>query len=178
MRVFFALEPDTATAIRVATWRDRQLSGTGTPVPLANFHITLTFVGAVNDQALERLCLSVDEWTSRAALTGATLTFDHTGFWPKPGIYWLGAQNWPEQLTRLAQKLANLAGAVGAKRDRKPFQPHITLYRNCLEAPPAPARPPLIKLDYRHFSLFESRAGKSGVSYHPLQDWELLRPAN
>jgi RNA 2',3'-cyclic 3'-phosphodiesterase len=173
MRVFFGIELDATTALQVADWRDRQVACTGQMVPPANFHITLAFIGPLSEPAIERLCLAVAEWLPRSAVTGATLHLDRTGYWHKPGIYWLGPTTWPEHLTRLAQKLNHLASAVGAKRDRNPFQPHITLYRRCTAAPPATHLPPSIDMTYRHCALFESRQGKQGVSYHVLQDWEL-----
>lgn len=173
MRVFFGLELDTATALRVAGWRDRQLACNGRAVPPANFHITLAFVGPLRDPAIARLCSAVDEWLERGDLHGATLLLDCTGYWPKPEIYWLGPSTWPEALTRLARKLRTLASAVGSKLDRNPFHPHITLFRHCSDVPPAPAMAPSIDLPYRHFALFESRQGKHGVSYHVLQEWQL-----
>lgn len=175
MRVFFGLELEAATALRIADWRERQLRCDGRPVPAANFHITLAFIGALGDSAIERLCRSVDDWLAQAPVHSATLTLDRTGFWPRPGIYWLGPALWPQHLDRLAQKLASLASAAGAKRDRNPFLPHITLFRNCVAAPPAPMAAPSIALAYRHFALFESRQGRQGVSYHVLQDWSLPR---
>jgi RNA 2',3'-cyclic 3'-phosphodiesterase len=172
-RVFFGLELDPVTALQVANWRDRQLNCTATPVPPANFHITLAFIGALNDPAIERLCLSVDDWLARTAIHGGSLILDRTGYWNKPGVYWLGPGSWPEPLTRLAKKLSSLGSAVGAKRDRKAFAPHITVFRQCAAAPPAAATMPAIPLSYRHFVLFESRQGKRGVSYHALQHWNL-----
>jgi 2'-5' RNA ligase len=173
IRVFFGLELEAATALRIADWRDRQLSCDGRPVPPANFHITLAFIGPLGDSALERLCRSVDDWLAHTTVHGATLTLDRIGFWPKPGIYWLGPTNWPEQLDRLAQKLGSLGSAVGAKRDSSPFLPHITLFRNCVGAPPAPVAAPWIPMEYPQFALFESRQGRQGVSYHVLQEWAL-----
>lgn len=175
MRLFFGLELDAATALHIADWRDRQLSCDGRPVPPANFHITLAFVGALGDSAIDRLCRSVDEWPARDTVRSAALALDRTGFWPKPGIYWLGPGAWPDHLDRLAQKLGSLASAAGAKRDRNPFLPHITLFRHCIAAPPAPVAAPSIPLEYRQFALFESRQGRQGVSYHVLQDWPLGR---
>jgi 2'-5' RNA ligase len=177
MRVFFGLELDATTTLRVADWRDRQLACSGQPVPPANFHITLAFIGPLSGPAIERLCLSVDEWVRRSVVCGATLHLDRAGYWHKPGIYWLGPTTWPEHLTRLAQKFSILGSAVGGKRDRNPFQPHITLFRRCSAAPPAPALVPSIALTYQHFSLFESRQGRRGVSYHVLQDWDLVPTA-
>jgi RNA 2',3'-cyclic 3'-phosphodiesterase len=173
MRLFFGLELDATTALRVADWRDRQLACAGQPVPPVNFHITLAFIGPLREPAIGRLCLAVDEWLARSTVAGATLHLDRMGYWHKPGIYWLGPTAWPEHLARLAQKLTSLASAVGAKQDRNPFQPHITLYRGCNAAPPAPTLTPAIDMTYRHCALFESRQGKQGVSYHVLQDWGL-----
>ncbi|MCB1699902.1 MAG: RNA 2',3'-cyclic phosphodiesterase [Halioglobus sp.] len=177
MRTFFGLEAEATTAIQIADWRDRQFACDGRPVPPANFHITLAFVGETSPQALENLCLSVDAWLARQDTRGAKLLLDCTGYWPKPGIYWLGPKTWPDTLSALAAKLRQLATNIGARRDRNPFQPHVTLFRQCVTAPLAPATEPAITLAYRHFTLFESRQGKSGVSYHPLQHWELAAPA-
>ena len=178
MRVFFALEPDPATLVKISTWRDRQLAQAGRAVPAANFHLTLAFVGEIRPPALERLCLAVDQRLERDCPPGANISLDITGFWPRPGIYWLGASHTPQALSGLAQRLANLATAAGGKRDRKTFQPHITLFRQCTLAPPAPAVPPAFELNYRDFTLFESKQGKRGVSYQALHSWELPPPAS
>ena len=176
MRAFFGLEIEAATALQIAEWRDRQLIVDGRPVPPANFHITLAFIGELAESSLERLCRSVDEWLERDGIQGADLDLQAIGYWQKPGIYWLGPQTWPQQLSQLATKLAGLAARVGGKRDRSPYQPHITLFRGCNTAPPAPVAVPPISLPYRQFALLESRQGKSGVSYHPLHHWDLLPP--
>jgi len=172
-RVFFGLAPEATTALAIADWRDRQLRCAGRPVSLANFHLTLAFVGELPEPALERLCNDVEDWLPGAAIPADTLTLDCAGYWHRPGIYWLGATHWPPPLTRLADKLGTLSGAVGGKRDRRNFQPHVTLYRRCTEPPPGPALPPSIPMPYRRCTLFESRQGRQGVSYHCLVDWPL-----
>ena len=65
---------------------------------------------------------------------------------------------------------------MGGKRDKRAYQPHITLFRGCNTAPPAAQTDPPITLSYRDFALLESVQGKRGVSYHPLQHWDLLAP--
>ena len=174
MRVFFALELPAGIALQAADWRDRQLATAGRPVPCANFHITLAFVGDLQPGPLERLCLAVDDWLAKAPVRGGALTLDCTGYWPRPGIYWLGPTQWPDSLSLLAEKLRKLSVAAGARRDRNSFQPHVTLLRRCETAPPAPVSIPAFSFAYSHFTLVESRQGKSGVSYHPLQDWEII----
>ena len=176
MRTFFGLELTADTTLQIADWRDRQLAQAGRPVPPANFHITLAFVGELTEAALERLLQSMDDWRIPATVSADELLLDRTGYWQKPGIYWLGPTRWPQSLNELAQKLRNLATGVGARLDRNPFQPHVTLYRNCDTAPPAPATAPAIMLAYEGFALFESKRGRRGVSYHPLH-YRALSPA-
>jgi 2'-5' RNA ligase len=177
-RVFFGLDLDAQTLLQIANWRDRQLACDGHPVPPANFHITLAFIGELSDTAIDRLCHSLDEWLAHTRVEGSTLNLDCTGYWQKPGIFWLGASRRPDQLNQLAKKLSNLSSAVGGKRDKRPFQPHVTLYRRCHAAPVAPLEVPAITLNYQHCTLFESRQGRQGVSYHALQDWSLLPSAD
>jgi 2'-5' RNA ligase len=172
MRLFFALEPPARTTIEIAGWRDRTLPMLGAPVPPQNFHITLAFLGEHREAVLGQLIDYVDNGLRDVAVTGDTINLDRVGFWPKAGIYWLGATEWPESLNILAAKLNHAGLAIGAKRGRNTFQPHITLFRRC-QTSPQPGSTPDIQLAYESFSLFESRTGKSGVSYHSLCDWEL-----
>jgi 2'-5' RNA ligase len=177
MRTFFGLELTANTTLQVADWRDRQLAQAGRPVSPVNFHITLAFVGELHRGSLERLSRSVDDWLMNTPVAAGELLLDRTGYWQKQGIYWLGPSHWPQPLARLATKLRSLATGVGARLDRNPFQPHITLFRNYRDAPPAAATAPAITMAYSDFALFESRQGRHGVSYHPLQRWQLSPPA-
>ncbi|NQX87955.1 MAG: RNA 2',3'-cyclic phosphodiesterase [Halioglobus sp.] len=177
MRIFFGLELDTTTTLAIADWRDRQRVFDGRPVPPANFHITLAFIGELPAPSVDRLCGTVDTWLPGHAMASTTLRLDRTGYWPRPRLYWLGPSNWPDQLTALARKLGSLAGSVGGKRDRNPFVPHITLYRRCRLPPPQPALGPDIEMPYCNCTLFESRQARQGISYRPLQTWPLPAPS-
>lgn len=169
MRVFFAFGPESACALRIADWRERHAACDGRAVPAANFHLTLAFVGELEARAVDELCAAVDRCAP--AWSANQLTLDRVGYWPRPGIYWLGPANWPEELDALAATLRQLAVTAGARRDRKRFTPHVTLYRNCRQPPAAPQRQPHIDFSCDTLSLYESRRGRRGVSYHPLCDW-------
>ena len=175
MRVFFGLETEADTALAIADWRDRQLYASGRAVPPANFHITLAFVGEIEERTLENLAGSVDAWRERSSCAAGELCLDTPGYWPRPGILWLGPRSWPAALEEWAAALRQLATSAGARRDRNPFRPHVTLFRGCSDPPPAPARAPAIDFAYSRVTLFESRRGKRGMSYHPLADWALGR---
>lgn len=175
MRVFFALEPDAATRQAIVNWRDRYGLAAGRPVPAANFHVTLAFIGNVSTRQLDTLCSAVDDRQTGNDFAAGELQLDRVGFWPGPAIYWMGTSQPPPQLTDLARKLQRVGGRVGARLEHKAFTPHVTLYRNCREPPPAPVVLPAINLSYRHFTLLESVPGRQGVNYRSVAQWELTR---
>lgn len=173
MRLFFGLELAPQTALAIAAWRDRQLPLAGRPVPAQNFHITLAFLGEVRERGLERLCQMADEICAGGAPHAGELRLDEVGYWPRPGIYWLGPRHWPVELDTLADRLRGLSRQAGGKRDRNRFHPHVTLFRGCDVPPSAPTTEPHFELHYRGFTLFESRQGRKGVLYSPLGHWNL-----
>ena len=171
MRLFFALAPEANCAAALGAWRDRQIHADGRPVPLANLHITLAFLGEISPHRLEPLCDAVDA----LAPCGVSLQLhlDQLGYWPKPGICWVGPNQWPEHLDRLARRLDEIGVAQGGKRSRGRYQPHITLLRGCQTPPPAPMEAPAFDIEFDHFSLFESRQGRRGASYRETASWPL-----
>jgi 2'-5' RNA ligase len=172
MRLFFGLEPDPATALQISDWRDRQFPGFARPVPPANFHITLAYLGEIQSREVERLCEKVDQIFTSPAAAGL-LQLDRTGYWPRPGIYWLGPSQWPSSIDVLSKRLGNTGAGGPSSKSHSRFIPHISLFRACKSAPPAAAVEPDFKFRFDHITLFESRQGRSGVSYEPLEHWEL-----
>ncbi len=173
MRVFFGLELDTDGRRALADWRERYGAAAGRAVPAANFHITLAFIGAVDNRKLDTLCRAVDDWEPDTG--SGEVVLDQVGYWPKPGIYWAGPSQPVLGLAALARKLQHLGGLVGARLEKKSFAPHVTLYRHCTEPPPAPTVPPGVTLAYDRWTLFESHMGRQGVSYQALEHWPLRR---
>lgn len=173
MRLFFGLEIPANTALAIAGWRERQFPPLGRPVPMANFHITLAFVGECSEPTLDRLCRDVDERLARQTQNGASMTLSRVGYWPKAGICWLGPADSPVALEHLARCLQQSALAVGARRERRAYQPHLTLFRRCEIPPPAPTEPAEFRLGWHRFTLYESVAGRQGMHYQPLAEWPL-----
>ncbi|MEM1111328.1 MAG: RNA 2',3'-cyclic phosphodiesterase [Pseudomonadota bacterium] len=172
MRLFFGLDIDPALARELDTWRLAQ-GITGTPVPQANFHVTLAFLGEFSDAKTGHLEEATDAWVSDTQPPCGSLRLDEVGYWPKPGLFWLGPSTWADALTGLAQGLGSLGVRFGAARERKPYRPHITLARQCQQAPPAPLVLPGWQVDYASFTLFESRQGRASIRYHPRCSWAL-----
>ncbi len=173
MRLFFALDPPAQLQLAIADWRDRQFGAVGRAVPVANLHITLAFLGELPQSRLEQLLQNVDRWLDEDHHTADSLRLDDTGYWPRPGLYWLGPSQWPSGLDHLAGGLAGICQQLGGRRERRRYQPHLTLYRRCETAPPRPAAAPDFLFRYEHFTLFESRRGRRGATYQGLAHWEL-----
>ena len=175
MRLFFGLEPDAACKAAIADWRDRFALSDGRPVPAGNFHITLAFLGDVEERQLEALCSAADALDPGPWPGGLSLRLDRVGFWSSPGIYWLGPSAPVAPLEHLATKLQTLGQRFGARRERRAYTPHVTLYRRCSAPPPSPIVAPALDARFEGFQLFESRRERHGVRYEPVAGWSMAR---
>jgi 2'-5' RNA ligase len=147
-------------------------------VPAAQIHLTLAFLGEVEEATAWRLSAEL----ARIQLPSFTLTLTGPGCFPhrqRPRVLWVGLA--PEA------GFANLVAAVqSAIRDcvlpveERPFTAHITLAR--LRFPAAreagtfldqPLPPQLPTLPVREFILFESRLSPQGVEHRPLTSFPL-----
>ena len=178
MRLFFALDPTAELKRQIDGWRDvsfRELaiSGRARPVPPDNFHLTLAFIGEVAQRDLESLCEQADAIVGHETAGSGQLNLRQIGYWPRPGILWLGPETCPRELAALAGKLRQLAARFGGRSGGKPFTPHVTLFRRCELPPPSAIQEPDFLLEYREIVLMESRQTKRGVIYYPLACWQI-----
>ncbi len=176
MRLFLALGVPATTARDIADWRERCATASGRAVPAANFHVTLAFIGQLQSHRLEALCDAIAAVCESGNYHTDALLLDQVGYWPKPGIFWLGPSHWPDTVTKLAAKLRNSAASFGASKDKRAFQPHVTLYRSCVLPPPAPLVAPEFSFSFDHVILFESHNSAAGVSYHSIAEFTLPQP--
>ncbi|HET6655397.1 MAG TPA: RNA 2',3'-cyclic phosphodiesterase [Gammaproteobacteria bacterium] len=169
MRLFFALWPDDALreALHRAARKPARQSG-GKPMAPDNYHVTLKFIGNADDEACACLCAAAD------AIRGQPfeLRLDTLGFWPKPRILWLGAEQVPEALAALARDLERAAAGCGFEPELRPYRPHVTLARKVSRPGPLGAVAPL---DWRPdaFVLAASETRPEGAHYRVLRRWAL-----
>lgn len=172
MRLFFALPVEASLALAIEHWRKQNIPLAQSPVPAANFHITLAFLGEVSANLLDALCRRAEEISHAPFAQPGQLHLDTMGYWPKPGILWIGPKHWPTRFGQLASALFPLGKTFGSHRGKQNFQPHVTLYRHC-ESPPQAIMPPDFLIHYSDLVLFESINGKSGVRYQECASWPL-----
>lgn len=166
-RLFFALWPDADTREGLA--RAARQSGVDSRrlVPPQNLHVTLAFLGNV-DEALQKRLVE-----AAAGLRGHafSLTIDRSGWWRRAGIAWLGPHHVPGELSRLHADIAGLARGSGLALEDRSFRPHVTVARK-LSVPPGFEFEP-IRWKIRDFCLAASHTLPGGAEYRIICRWPL-----
>lgn len=169
-RLFFALWPDAAVRAQLATLIPASPDRNGHPVPVANLHLTLAFLG--NQSRIQQDC--VETAAARVSAAGFELVIDSLDYWPRPRIVWAGMQTPPSALMTLVERLNQALVACGYQPEHRIYQPHITLARKALH-PPAQTQIPAIVWQAREFCLVASIPKELGSEYHVIGHWPLHR---
>lgn len=133
-RVFAAVVPP-AEVVAALVMRLEPLSLPGRPVPPANWHTTLRFVGKVQAVAYERW---LAEMNTAALPAPFPIAVTNLGAFPRPAratVLWAAVEG--ETLADLAAVVDEAAGGAGLGREERPFRPHLTIAR---VRPPADVR--------------------------------------
>lgn len=169
VRLFFALPCPASTRESVIAWRDTHLQALKRQwVPAPNLHITLAFVGAVNESDMESLLTLGD----RIQQSPFALTLNRIGEFGRGKYVWLGPSETPASLTALTHALTARLSEHGFPIDQRPYQPHLTVAR---QAPSIalPEAPDGIDMPVTAFALYESIPVTGGVRYDALKQWPL-----
>jgi 2'-5' RNA ligase len=101
----------------------------GRPVPAANWHLTLRFLGATRSDQLAAIVRHLRE----ADLGGAfDMGFGGLGAFSRPRsarVLWIGLTEGVERMKALARIAEDAARAAGFAPEEKSFKPHLTLSR-------------------------------------------------
>src|SRR4051812_19413308 len=146
-----------------------------------NLHLTLRFIGEVDDAAAEEVDYALRQIQDQAfdlQLSGLG-TFGKHG---KEHTLWVGVTPSPA-LTHLQAKVESAVVRSGQPAEERKFTPHVTIARM--------TRPDLIRLQHfiegnglfqagpfqvDHFTLYESEPGNGGPVYTALEDYALSLP--
>jgi 2'-5' RNA ligase len=127
--LFFALwpSPGWASPLLEAAASTIEMAGARAMHP-SDLHVTLSFLGSVEESRLEALC------SSAAALHAAAfaLQFDRIELWRESRVLVAACSQIPPAGLALAQGLQLAACGLGLAPDRKSWRPHLTLARSVL----------------------------------------------
>ena len=170
IRAFFALSPDDEVRETLAALgRDVARRCRGRAVSPENAHLTLAFIGDVAKDALPVL-QSVGD---RAPKTGFVVNFDSVGAWRASGVAWIAPAVLPPALLTLHSTLADVLARAGFELETRPFRPHVTLARRCLQPLPRAHCPPILWRADKLF-LVGSELRSEGPVYRNLASWDLV----
>jgi len=149
-----------------------------------NLHITLRFIGEVDEDIAQHLCVSLGGITSQPF----DLTLKDVGtFGHSPHSVWAGVEDTPcGALSCLQSRVESVLVRVGQQPERRKFSPHVTLARfrksdhqnrlgaylqhhNGFVLPP---------FTVSGFTLFESHLSHHGAHYEPLAEFDFKDPTN
>ncbi len=168
-RLFFALWPDNGARGRLAEVAGLLPINTGRRVPSENFHITLVFLGNVQEQVVPELAAAAE----RLRLPGFSLQIDRCGWWKRAKVAWLTPVTTPAPLLELVKQINLLSGTAGLPVDKRDYNPHITVARKVTRPVTARSFEP-IHWDIRNFYLVESVTHEQGARYQVIESWTLF----
>ena len=166
-RLFFAFWPDPATreAMHHAARKAVRGSG-GRPVPAANLHVTVAFLGSVADSLLTE----IEAVAGAVPVERVEFTFDGVAFWPKPQVLVAVSAEPAPQAEALAARLWAGLVPLGLTPDPRPFKPHVTLARKVRKPAPDLSLKP-VRWPVAGLTLVESVTDPEGSRYTPLAIW-------
>ncbi|EPJ44051.1 MAG: hypothetical protein OFPI_40760 [Osedax symbiont Rs2] len=172
IRLFLGLKPDLAQ-IQALVALQQQLAGTGRPVPADNLHMTLFFLGTIEQNKADIFVRAIDSqiWPS------FSVTLDQLSGWQKPKILCLAGSVSDEKLSSSVANIRAIAKTVALQDPFTTYTPHITLMRKAIALPDNSQQlltePLVINPDSMH--LFQSISRESGVEYQIIKSWPLRR---
>jgi RNA 2',3'-cyclic 3'-phosphodiesterase len=175
-RLFFALwpdEPQRAALVR-ATAKAVKSCG-GRPVPAANLHVTLAFIGSVPEPRLTELQILARRVAAACPQDAPLmLCFAEIAHWTRAQILCALAAEVSAGARTLSAGFKDAAAAAGFTPDLKPFQAHVTVARKVLHAPRRPALRPLTWC-FDAFALVDSRTESTGPVYSVVESYPLVK---
>lgn len=172
LRLFFALPlpPDLATTLAAQA---ASLAGEygGRPVPAANLHLTLLFLGDVAAARLPALSLAAN--SAAEAWRPFALRLDRFDCWPGQRLLWAGLASAAPELIDFAARLRSTVEKAGfpLPEPERAFVPHLTLVRKLARAPQDLPPLQLPAWPVTGFELLASTRSPAGASYLRLGAW-------
>jgi RNA 2',3'-cyclic 3'-phosphodiesterase len=169
IRAFFALVPDDGVRLQfLALAREVARRSRGRSISGEHVHLTLAFLGDVPVESLATIRAIGDAMPR----TGASLAFDTLGAWRASGVAWVAPSVLPPALSTLHAKLHAALTEAGFVLENRPFRPHVTLARRCVQPHPRQQSAP-IQWSVRKLSLIGSELRPDGPVHRTLADWTL-----
>jgi len=127
-RVFLAVSLDDESRHRIAARLDG-IEIPGAHVSPQKWHVTMRFVGGVDEVLLDRIQAALDEGDLGDPFD---VSWGGLGAFPKAAkatVLWIGIDRGFEDLTGLAGRMGIALQGAGLDLEDRPFRPHLTISR-------------------------------------------------
>lgn len=180
MRLFFAIEFDNDTKEYIEKVQNiiRENSVRGNFSHEENFHLTLKFMGEIEQGNLAKLKSSLDRTVEQ--IDSFSFKFNKLGFFTKEAkkIVWIGIKNEDKVLNKLYDTLETVLNKNGFPKDFRSYSPHITLSRETVFKTGFEEALSKIKIDFKEIkvikvSLMESTRINGKLTYRAIYVKEL-----
>ncbi len=125
MRCFFSIEPPESIKNELIK-SQKEVKCNSTPVKKEQLHLTLLFLGEVDEKKVEIL----SEKLSGFKFPCFEILIKNAGAFPSeknPRVFWIGAES--EEIENLHSQLKKIVQSIGIKTEEIDFHPHLTLGR-------------------------------------------------
>ena len=179
MRAFVAIfpPPELQAAVTGALETVQRLDDKVRWVRPENIHLTLKFLGNVQEETLGNLGAALEE--TCAGHKAFDIGLVRLGAFPsarRARILWIGVDAGSDQLRALAADLESALIPLGFEREKRAFTPHLTLGRVRSRPVNFDGLPTTIgDLRFRvwHIELIESTLSREGATYRTIQAFAL-----
>ncbi len=187
IRSFIAIEIPEVLRQRLKDFL-RELKNTGADVKWMRpegIHLTLKFLGAVEQEALEKLSHALRPAVEK--FTPFELKVQGAGCFPSfrnPRVVWTGLIEKEDTVSGLQREIETITAELGFPSEERPFKPHLTLGRVRSPKGKIPLTQMIegnLHLDLGSFRverviLFRSDLRPEGAVYTKLQEFYLMAP--
>ena len=153
----------------------------------SSIHLTLKFLGNIPAAQVENIALAL----AQEVRDGAPITLGAAGLgaFPsrrKPRVIWIGMEGEVQRLTRIQARVENALEPLGFVREKRPFQPHLTIGRvkdrrrlqALIDAMATLDMEPFNSFDADEIILYKSDLRPTGAIYTKLHRMPLAAPAS
>lgn len=167
-RLFYALWPAPSVRERLAQAAAALDLREGRATREENLHLTLLFVGQVDDAT----CRALRHDSAAESRTAFTLEIAATGWWRASRVAWLAPTECPAALVALVGSLRARARSHGCTLESREFNAHVTVAREVRRAPRATGSI-AVTWPVSDYVLVSSQTAPAGSSYTVLARWPL-----
>lgn len=178
-RLFVAVTPDDEARHGLAAQLDGAIPPPvpGQVVRPENWHLTLRFIGDVDDPSVDRILHALDD----SPLGGRfRIRLGGLGAFPnakRAQVLWVGVRSGHDEVGRLASTVDHALDAAGIDPEDRPFRPHLTISRfrpsESVRALIDGAGTIDVPMTIDRVILYESRLRRGGAAYRVVEEFPL-----